>query len=135
MEKNTHRLVGPLISAISRFDRQQSTMDMHMLRSQEYTDQEIKCNLLKQQQPLTSCRTKDRHCQQGPNPPQHSSHSLSEEPRTGVVSMVQIHLNTAATHGLEGQGQALSAGSKSSSPLKPLTDWRAEDRLWWLNTN
>src|SRR6266404_5652546 len=122
MEKNTHRLVGPLISAISRFDRQQSTMDMHMLRSQEYTDQEIKCNLLKQQQPLTSCRTKDRHCQQGPNPPQHSSHSLSEEPRTGIVSREpnsahhgshshpgepktgvvsrdQIQLTTEATHG------------------------------------
>src|SRR6266404_2226881 len=33
-----------------------------------------------------------------------------------------------ATHILESQGQVLSAGSKSSSPWKPLTAWRAKDR-------
>src|SRR6266404_2101682 len=33
-----------------------------------------------------------------------------------------------ATHFLESQGQTLSAGSKSSSPQKPLTSWRAKGR-------
>src|SRR6266404_5035478 len=33
-----------------------------------------------------------------------------------------------ATHILKGQGQAPSAGSKSSLPWKLLTSWRAEDR-------
>ncbi len=38
-------------------------------------------------------------------------------------------LTSKATHQLESQGQVLSAGYKSSSPLKPLTNWRAKDRL------
>jgi len=92
VKKKAHRLVGPLVSAISRFDRQQSTMGTHMLRSQEYTGHEVKSSLLKQQ------------------------HSLSGDPRTGIVSRVQIQLTTEATHTLESQGQALSAGFKSSSP-------------------
>src|SRR6267378_2534917 len=78
--------------------------------------------------PLTDWRAKDRCCQQGPNPAHHGSHSLSGEPRTGVVSRVQIQLTMEATHFLESQGQVLSAGSKSSSPWKPLTSWRAKDR-------
>ena len=40
---------------------------------------------------------------------------------------MQLVEAAAATHDLEGQGQASSAGSKSSSPWKPLTNWRAED--------
>src|SRR6266404_4399210 len=78
--------------------------------------------------PLTDWRAKDRCCQQGPNPAHHQSHSLPGEPRTGVVSRVQIQLTLAATHSLESQGQVSSAGSKSSSPWKPLTPWRAKDR-------
>src|SRR6266404_2155517 len=42
--------------------------------------------------PLTSWRAKDRHCQQGQNPAHHRSHSLPGEPRTGVVSRVEIQL-------------------------------------------
>src|SRR6266404_214186 len=45
-----------------------------------------------------------------------------------VISGVKIQLTTEATHSLESQGQALSEGSKSSSPWKPLTPWRAKDR-------
>src|SRR5882762_1680351 len=41
--------------------------------------------------------------------------------------MVQIQLTMEATHFLESQGQASSARSKSSSPWKPLTNWRAKD--------
>src|SRR6267378_2994546 len=78
--------------------------------------------------PLTSWRAKDRHCQQGPNPAHHGSHSPTGEPRTGIVSRDQIQLTTEATHSLESQGQALSAGTKSSSPQKPVTSWRAKDR-------
>ncbi len=78
--------------------------------------------------PLTPWRVEDRCRQQCPNPAHHRSHSLSEEPRTGVVSRVQIQLTTEATHILESQGQASSAGSKSSSPWKPLTFWRDKDR-------
>src|SRR6266404_2959023 len=78
--------------------------------------------------PLTPWRAKDRCCQQGRNPAHHRGHSLPGEPRTGVVSRVQIQLTMEATHFLESQGQVLSAGSKSSSPWKPLTPWRAKDR-------
>ncbi len=78
--------------------------------------------------PLTSWRAKDRCCKQCPNPPHHRSHSLSGEPRTGIVSSIQTQLITEATHPLESQGQASSAGSKSSSPQKPRTNWKAKDR-------
>src|SRR6266404_604245 len=44
------------------------------------------------------------------------------------MSRVKIQLTTKATHPLESRGQASSARSKSSSPQKPLTNWRAEDR-------
>src|SRR6266404_124558 len=78
--------------------------------------------------PLTYWRTKDRHCEQGQNATHHGSHSPTGEPGTGVVSRVQIQLTTEATHFLESQGQASGAGSKCSSPQKPLTSWRAKDR-------
>ncbi len=64
----------------------------------------------------------------GSNPVLHGSHSRTREPRTGIISKVQIQLTTEATHQLESQGQVSSARSKSSSPQKPLTFWRAEDR-------
>jgi len=78
--------------------------------------------------PLTSWRAKDRCCQQVQNLAYHRTHSLSGEPRTGVVSRVEIQLTMEATHSLESQGHTSSAGSKSSSPWKPLTHWRAKDK-------
>ncbi len=78
--------------------------------------------------PLTSWRAKDRCCQQGQNATHHGSHSLPGEPTTGIVSRVQIQLTMETTHRLESRGQALSAGSNSSSPQKPLTPWRAKNR-------
>src|SRR5882762_8550333 len=80
------------------------------------------------QKPLTNLRADDRRHQQGPNLAYHGSHSLAGEQRTGVVSRDQSQLTTEATHFLESQGQVLSAGIKSSSPQKPLTLWRAQDR-------
>src|SRR6266404_2565885 len=75
--------------------------------------------------PLTIWRAaKGRHCQQGQNPTHHRSHSPPGEPRTGAISRVAIQLTTEATHLLESRGQVLSAGTKSSSPWKPLTHWR-----------
>src|SRR6266404_6044679 len=85
--------------------------------------------------PLTNWTGKDRHCKQGPNPAHHGSHSQTEGARTGVMSKIQIQLTMEATHILESQGQASSAGSKSSSPQKPLTFWRAKDRCSELDPN
>ncbi len=73
---------------------------------------------------LTNWRTK---LSAEPNPAHHQSHSLSKEPKTCVISRVQIQLATKAAHYLESQGPLLSAGSKSNSPLKPLTVWRAKE--------
>src|SRR6266404_1645122 len=78
--------------------------------------------------PLTSWRAEDSHCEQGPNPAHNRSHSQTGEPRKGVISRVQIQLTTEGTHFLESQGKVSSAGSKSSSSHKPLTNWRARDR-------
>ncbi len=75
----------------------------------------------------TPWRAKDRGRQQGPNPAHHGSHSHPGWPRTGRVSRGQSQLITEATHPLERQGQLSSARTKSSSPQKPLTFWRAED--------
>src|SRR6266404_2347789 len=80
------------------------------------------------QKPLTNWRAKDRCRQQSPNPAHHRSHSHPVEPRTGIISRVKIQLTTKATHTLESRGQVLLAGSKSSSPPKLLTFWRAKDR-------
>ncbi len=41
------------------------------------------------------------------------------------MSRDQMQLTTKATHFLESKGQALLAGNKYSSPLKPLTIWTA----------
>ena len=95
------------------------------------------------QRPLTSWRAKHRHCQQGQNPADNGTHSQTGEPwagivsrikiqliiethsptgqpRTGIVSRVQIQITSEATHVLENQVQALSAGPKSSLALQPL---------------
>src|SRR6266404_2682137 len=80
------------------------------------------------QKPLTSWRAEDRHCQQGQNPAHHRTHSPTREPRTAIISRVEIQLTTEPTHQLESQGQLLSEGSKYSSPQNPLTSWRAKDR-------
>src|SRR6267378_1691270 len=77
---------------------------------------------------LTIWRAQDRCHQQGHNQAHYGSHSLSREPRTGVISRVKIQLTTEATHTLESGGWAPSAGPKYNSPWKPLTLWRAQDR-------
>ncbi len=77
---------------------------------------------------LTNWRVEERHCEQGPNTVHNGGHSQTGKPRTGVVSRVQTQLTTEATHILENQGQASSAGSRCNLPHKPLTCWRAKNR-------
>src|SRR6266404_1389914 len=117
----------PRTGVISRVKIQLTTEATHILESQgQALSPGSKSS--SPQKPLTNWRAKDRHCQQGQNPAHHRSHSPTGEPRTGIVSRVKIQLTMEATHQLESQGQASSAGSKSSSPQKPLTSWRAKDR-------
>src|SRR6266404_5605631 len=54
------------------------------------------------------------------------THSLKSQGQ--ALSAAPIQLTMEATHSLESQGQVLSIASKSSSPQKPLTHWRAKDR-------
>src|SRR6266404_925232 len=103
MEKNTHRLEGPLISVISRLDRQESTGNTHP------------------EEPRTGVFSRAQ------NPAHNGSHSQTGEWRTGIVSR-KIQLMMEATHKLENRGQASLVGPKCSSPQKSLTPWRTEDR-------
>src|SRR6266404_1108308 len=127
-----------------------TTETTHILESQgKVLSAGYKCS--SPQTPPTFLKAKDRCRQQGPNAAHHRSHSLPGEHLMSAGSRMQfateathflesreymssagstIQLTTETTHFLESQGQALSAlaGSKYSSPRKPLTDWRAEDR-------
>ncbi len=124
----SHSLSGePRTGVISRVQIQLTMEATHILESRgQVSSAQSESN--SPWKPLTFWRAKGRRCQQGQNPAYHGSHSLSEEPRTGVINRVKIQLTTEATHLLKSQGQALLAGSKSSSPRKPLTNWRADDR-------
>src|SRR6266404_5556248 len=62
--------------------------------------------------PLTNWRFKDSCCQQGQNPAHHGSHSLTGEPKTIIISRVQIQLTTAATHILD---RSCEQGSNAAS--------------------
>ena len=53
------------------------------------------------QKPLTCWRGENQGHQQGPNAAQHGSHSLTGEPRRGLVSRVQMQLTSEATHELD----------------------------------
>src|SRR6266404_78151 len=117
----------PRTGIVSRVKLQLTTEATHSLESQEQA-LSAGSKSVSPQKPLTTWRAKERHCEQGQNPAHHRSHSQAGEPRTGIVSRVQIQLTMEATHFLESQRQVSSAGSKSSSPWKPLTFWRAKDR-------
>ena len=111
---------------ISRVQIQLSTKATHQL------DRQVLASLAgskssSPQKPLTNWRGKDRSCQPGPNLA-HRGHSHPGQARTGIISRVQIQLTKEATHQLDRQGQASSAGSISSPPQKPLTNWRGKDR-------
>ncbi len=124
----SHSLPGePRTGIISRFKIQFTTEATHSLKSQGQVSS-AGCKSSSQQKPLTSWRGEDRCHEQGQSPAHHGSHSHPGEVRTGIVSRVQIQLTMEATHKLDRQGQASSAGYKSSSSQKPLTSWRAKDR-------
>src|SRR6266404_487948 len=114
----------PQTGIISRDQIQLTTEATHKLEPR-------KCIVSRYQLQITMEATHklESQChQQGQNPAHHGSHSQTGAPRTGVISRDQIQLTTEATHLLENQRQVLSAGTKSSSPQKPLTPWRAKDR-------
>ena len=112
---------------VSRLKSHQCIAVTHILESQE---QALLAGLkhTKTLQPLTFWRAKNKHCQQTWNTLSHSSHTLSEEPRTGIVSRLEMHQGTAATYPLKGQWSALSAGLKHIKGKQPLTNWRFKDR-------
>ena len=56
--------------------------------------------------PLTYWRAKDRHDQKSRIAATCNSDSLSGEPRTGMISKLELQQGTTATHFLESQGQA-----------------------------
>ena len=62
-------------------------------------------NCSKVQQPLTSWKVKGRDHQQTKIAAKHHSYSLSGEPRTGMISRLELQQGTKATHPLESQGQ------------------------------
>jgi hypothetical protein len=58
----------------------------------------------------------------------YNSYSLPEEPKTGIISRLELQQGMTATDQLESQGQASSASYNCSKELQPLTFWRAKDR-------
>jgi len=123
----THPLERPRTGVVSRVKIQLTKEATHWLESQGQvlSAGSKSCSPWK---PLTFWIGENMCHQQGPNPAHHRSHSQTGESRTGIVSRVKIQLTIETTHILESQGQASSAGSKSGSPWKPLTSWRAKDR-------
>ncbi|KAH8991821.1 hypothetical protein EDB86DRAFT_2830720, partial [Lactarius hatsudake] len=124
----SHSLPGePRTGVVSSLQTQRATAATHSLESRgQASSAGIKHS--EPRQPLTSWRVEDRRRQQPSNTASHGNHSLSGEPKTGVVSRLQTQRATAATHSLESRGQASSAAFKHSEPRQPLTSWRAEDR-------
>ena len=112
---------------ISRPETQEGTAATHKLESRgQASSAALKHS--KEEQPLTYWRAEYRHHQQASNTARHSSYSLPEEQRIGILSRLETQQGTAATHILESRGQASSAGLKHSKAQQPLTSWRAEDR-------
>jgi hypothetical protein len=112
---------------ISRLELQQGTTAPHSLKSQGQAWSAGQ-NWSKAPQPLTGWRIKDRHDQQARIAARHHSHSHPGEPRTDMISRLELQQGTTATHILKSQGQARSAGQNWSKASQPLTNWRVKDR-------
>ena len=70
----------------------------------------------------------DRHHQQASIAAMHHSHSLPGEPKTGIISRLELEQCTTATHKLDSQGQTSSAGENCSKKLQSLTFWTTKNR-------
>src|SRR6266702_4766501 len=106
---------------MSRPETQQGTAATHSLESQ---GQALSAGLIRSEvwPQLTSWRAEDRHRQQALNARRYGgSHSLSREPRTGIISRLETQRGMAATHQLKSRGQALLVGSKCSEAQQQLT--------------
>lgn len=104
---------------------QLSTADTHFLKNQEHL-WSAGLKYSKPWQPLTGWSNKDSHHHHVWNSVRHSCHTPTGEPRTGMVKRVGIQQGKAATHFLESQVQALSAGLKCDDPRQALTFWKAK---------
>ena len=83
----------PRTAIVSKVQMQLTMETTHKLESQgQVSSAGLKCS--SPQKPLTNWRAKDRCHEQGRNAAHHGSYSLPGEPRTGVVSGVQIQLTT-----------------------------------------
>src|SRR6266404_4302649 len=72
------------------------------------------------QKPLTNWRAKDKPHQQGQNPAHNKSHSLTGEPRTGIVSKVEMQLTMEhGSHSLPGEPRT---GIVSRVKTQPTTE-------------
>jgi hypothetical protein len=106
---------------------QQDTTTTHNLKSQGQASS-AGYNCSKAPQPLTDWRAKGRHHQQDRVAARHYTYSLPGEPRTSIISKLELQQGTTATHSLKSQGQASSVGEKCSKAPEPLTVWKAKDR-------
>ena len=110
---HSHSHAGELrIGIINRPELQQGTTATHRLESPGQISSAGQ-NCSKASQPLTDWRAKDRHHQQVKSARSHHSHSLPGEPRTGIISRLELQQGNTATHRLESQKQASSTKSSA----------------------
>ena len=108
---HSHSLSGaPRTSIISRLELQQSITATHRLECQGQASSTGQ-NCSKAPQPLTNQRAKDGHYQQATIAAKYHNHSQAGEPRTGMISRLELQQGTTSTHQLESQRQASAAAT------------------------
>ena len=110
----------PKTGMISKLELQQGTIATHILESHRQASLTGQ-NCSKAPQLLTSWRAKNRHHQQVRIAARQHSYSHPGEPRTGIINRLGLQQGTTATHKLESQGHASSAGYNCSRASQPLT--------------
>jgi hypothetical protein len=80
--------------------------------SRQYTAGQLATHILKNQ---------DKRQLQALKAARHDSYSPTGEPKAGIFNWLKMQQGTAATHFLERQRQAPSAGLKCSKAQQPLT--------------
>ena len=85
---NSHSPTGESRTGIiSKLETQQGQQPLTDWRAKDKHCQQARNN--ETSQPLTCWRIKDRHCQLARNTVSHNSHSLSGEPRIGIVNKLE----------------------------------------------
>lgn len=112
---------------------QQGTKTAHFLNSQGY-NLSASSKHSEIHQPLTCYRDKKQVASVVWHIAKHASHSLSEEPRIGVINRLELYQGMLATHYLKSQEQVLLAEWKHSKECQPLTPWKVKyscDQQTW----